>query len=278
MDSLRGKTAILTGASRGIGVHIARALAAEGMQLALSARSLEPIEALAAELRAAGARCIAVRADVAKAEDRSTLLSRTAAELGPVDVLVNNAALEANVSFAEFSRQDIEQMLHVDLVSPMLLTHELLPSLLARKSGHIVNIASLAGKSATPYNVPYSAAKGGLILFSHSLRTELRGSGVSCSVIVPGFISETGMYAEKEREHGVSVTPLVGTSRPEAVGRAVVRAIEKDILEIIVAPGPMRLTQAFNQIFPEAFAWIVTRAGAMEPFRRVAQAVRPEPR
>ena len=277
MENLRGRVAIVTGASRGIGVYIARALAAEGMQLVLSARTLEPIEALAAELSANGARVIAIRADVSKAEDRSMLLQRTAAELGPIDVLVNNAALEANENFVAFSRALIEQMVQVDLIAPMLLTHELLPSLLERKTGHIINIASLAGKSATPYNVPYSAAKGGLVLFSHSLRAELRGTGVGCSVIVPGFISETGMYAEKEREHGVSVTPLVGTSKPESVGRAVVRALKKDGLEEIVAPGPMRLLQAFNQVFPETFAWLVTRVGAMEPFRKVAESTRPEP-
>jgi short-subunit dehydrogenase len=278
MDNLRGRVAIVTGASRGIGVYIARALAAEGMQLAISARTAEPIEALAAELSGAGARVIAIRADVGIPEERGMLLQRTAAELGPVDVLVNNAALEANESFVSFSGPTIEHMLQVDLVAPMLLTHELLPSMLARKTGHIVNIASLAGKSATPYNVPYSAAKGGLVLFSHSLRAELRGSGVSCSVVVPGFISQTGMYAEKERAFGVSVTPLVGTSKPESVGRAVVRAIKKDSLEEIVAPGPMRLLQAFNQVFPEAFAWLVTRVGAMEPFRKIAESTRPEPR
>lgn len=158
----------------------------------------------------------------------------------------------------------------------MLLTHEILPSMLERKSGHIVNIASLAGKSATPYNVPYSAAKGGLILFSHSLHAELRGSGVSCSVVVPGFIAHTGMYANKERDHGVSVTPLVGTSKPEAVARAVVRAIKKDGMEEVVAPRAMRLLQAFNQVFPATFVWMITRVGAMEPFRKVAQNTPPQ--
>ena len=116
MDNLRGRVAIVTGASRGIGVYIARALAAEGMQLVLSARTPEPIEALAAELSTNGTRVIAIRADVAKAEDRSMLLQRTAAELGPIDVLVNNAALEANESFVAFSPALIEQMVQVDLI------------------------------------------------------------------------------------------------------------------------------------------------------------------
>jgi short-subunit dehydrogenase len=270
MEQLRGRNAIVTGASRGLGVHIARALAAEGVNLALSARTLSAVEDLARELSASGVRCVAVRADVGTPVDRAALLQQAAAALGPIDILVNNAALEVNHAFAEFSPSDIEQMLQVDLIAPVLLTRELLPSMLQRKSGSVVNIASLAGKSATPFNVTYSTAKGGLILFTHSLRAELRGTGVSCSVVVPGFISETGMYADKTREHGVSAPAIVGTSTPESVARAVVRAIKHDVLEIIVAPGPMRLSQAFNQIFPEAFAWFVTRIGAMDPFKKVA--------
>jgi short-subunit dehydrogenase len=270
MEELRGRNAILTGASRGLGVYIARALAAEGVNLALAARTVAPVEELAQELSATGVRAVAIRADVAVAADRTALLQRAAAELGDIDILVNNAALETNLAFADFSLSEIDEMLNVDLVAPVLLTRELLPQLLERKTGHIVNISSLAGKSATPFNVPYSTAKGGLILFSHSLRAELRGTGVSISVVVPGFVSETGMFASKTQEHGVTAPAIVGTSTPEKVARAVVRVIKSDVLEMIVAPGPMRLSQAFNQVFPEAFAWFVTRIGAMEPFKKMA--------
>jgi short-subunit dehydrogenase len=228
------------------------------------------VEELARELSASGVRAVAIRADVAVAADRTALLQRAAAELGDIDILVNNAALETNLAFADFSLSAIDEMLNVDLVAPVLLTRELLPQLLERKTGHIVNIASLAGKSATPFNVPYSTAKGGLILFTHSLRAELRGSGVSTSVVVPGFVSETGMFAAKTQEHGLTAPAIVGTSTPEKVARAVVRVIKSDVLETIVAPGPMRLSQAFNQMFPEAFAWFVTRIGAMEPFKKMA--------
>jgi short-subunit dehydrogenase len=270
MEELRGRNAILTGASRGLGVYIARALAAEGVNLALAARTLAPVEELAQELSASGVRAVAIRADVAVAADRTALLQRAAAALGDIDILVNNAALETNLAFADFSLSAIDEMLNVDLVAPVLLTRELLPQLLERKQGHIVNIASLAGKSATPFNVPYSTAKGGLILFTHSLRAELRGTGVSTSVVVPGFVSETGMFAAKTQEHGLTAPAIVGTSTPEKVARAVVRVIKSDVLETIVAPGPMRLSQAFNQVFPEAFAWFVTRIGAMEPFKKMA--------
>jgi short-subunit dehydrogenase len=274
MQSLAGKNAIVTGASRGIGVYIARALAAQGMNLVLSARSRGPIEQLAKELSQQGVRALAVAADVAVAADRETLLQLAEAEFGAIDVLINNAALETNAAYTTFSAAEIEQLIHVDLIAPMLLTRALLPAMLQRKSGHIVNIASLAGKSATPYNVPYSAAKGGLILFTHSLRSELVGSGVRASVIVPGFIAETGMYAEKERDHAADVPAIVGTSKPEAVARAVIDVLRSGRVEIIVAPGPMRLSQAFNQLFPAAFAWFVKRIGAMEPFRRVAAQTR----
>jgi short-subunit dehydrogenase len=252
MKELRGRNAIVTGASRGIGVHIARGLAAEGVNLAISARTLPAVEALARELSASGVRCVAIRADVGTPAERAELLRRAAAELGVIDILV-------------------------DLVAPVLLTRELLPAMLERKSGHVINIASLAGKSATPYNVPYSTAKGGLILFTHSLRAELRGTGVSCSVVVPGFISEAGMFADKIREHRVSAPTLAGTSTPQAVSRAVIRALKSDVLETIVAPGPMRLSQAFNQMFPEAFAWFLTRIGAMEPFKKIASGNRSNP-
>ncbi len=277
MEQLRGRNAIVTGASRGLGVHIARALAAEGVNLALCARTVPAIEELARELSATGVRCVAIRADLLQPADRRALLQRATAELGAIDILVNNAGLEANARFADFDPAEIEQMLQVDLVAPVLLTREVLPDMLRRKTGHIVNLSSLAGKSATPWNVPYSVAKGGLILFSHSLRLELRETGVSCSVIVPGFISDVGMFADKAREHGVSAPAIAGTSRPESVARAVVRAIKSDVLEIIVAPGPMRLSQAFNQMFPEAFAWFIDRIGAMEPFKKAAANKSPAP-
>ena len=159
MDTLYHRNAIVTGASRGIGVYIARALAREGMNIALVARSLPPIEQLANQLCNAGVRAIAIRADVAEAASRSMLLQRAAAELGPIDVLVNNAAVESNEAFAEFSPSVIEQTVHVDLIAPMLLTREILPAMLSRKQGHVINIASLAGKSPTAFNVPYSARR-----------------------------------------------------------------------------------------------------------------------
>ena len=277
MRSLAGKNAIVTGASRGLGVYIARALAAEGVNLVLVARSLEPIEQLAAELSQQGIRALAVRADVAVAADRQQLLQRAETELGAIDVLVNNAGLEANAAYASFSAEEIEHMLQVDLLAPMLLTRALLPAMLQRKAGHIVNIASLAGKCGIPYNVPYSAAKGGLIMFTHSLWAELAGTGVRTSVIVPGYIADTGMIASKAREHAIDVPILVGTVKPAAVARRVVTALRWGRLDIYVTPGPIRLLLAFYQLLPALTSWFFARIGVLEPFRRVAVANRRGP-
>ncbi|HEY6557781.1 MAG TPA: SDR family NAD(P)-dependent oxidoreductase [Polyangiaceae bacterium] len=274
MKDLKNARAVLTGASRGIGVYIARALAREGVNLVLAARSAAPLAELAQELARQGVQALAMPLDLGDTNALDGFASRCEAELGPIDILINNAGVEQNGAFVDFSPADIESMLHIDLAAPLLLTQKFLARMIERGRGHIVNIASLAGKSATPYNVPYSAAKGGLIAFTHSLRAELRDTGVSASVVCPGFVSEVGMYASKKRNHGLQEPAMLGTSSPEQVASAVVRALREDVLEILVNPGPMRLMQAVNQLFPEVGGWVVNRMGVGEMFRKVAEGER----
>jgi short-subunit dehydrogenase len=192
MTELRGRTALVTGASRGIGVHIARLLARQGVQLALVARSEDMLRALAAELSRAGGKAVAIPADLSDLNGLDSVLDRAEAQLGPLDLLVNNAGIEGVRSFLGESDTDSETMLRLNLLSPMALTRRALSRMVPRRTGHVVNIASLAGKSSTPYCVSYATAKGGLITFTHCIRAELRGSGVSASVISPGFVSEEG--------------------------------------------------------------------------------------
>jgi short-subunit dehydrogenase len=274
MRELTGCNVIVTGASRGIGERIARAFARSSANLALVARDARALESLASELSGSGIKCVALAADLADFSTHQQLLDRAEAELGPIDILVNNAALDGHSVFAEFPGARIEELLRVNLTAPMLLTRALLPRLIARKHGHIVNIASLAGKSATPFDTTYSASKGGLILFSHSLRGELRSQGVGVSVICPGFISDVGMYADVSRKHGVRAAKVAGESSPEAVAQAVLRAIREDRAEILVNPGPMRLLQAFNQLAPELFSALSGRLGVFGLFHHVALAQR----
>ncbi|MDB4973435.1 MAG: Short-chain dehydrogenase/reductase [Myxococcaceae bacterium] len=272
MGPVRGKNVVVTGASRGLGTYIARAFAAEGAHLALVARNATALEVLAEELRSLGVRAIAVAADLADVQGYGALLDRIERELGPIDVLVNNAGLEANSAYAEFAPQRIEELLRVDLLAPMLLTRALLPRLLLRGSGHVVNIASVAGKSPSAYNVTYAAAKSGLIAFSESLRAELHKTGVGVSVVSPGFIADAGMYAEKLVLTGKAAPKLAGVSSPALVARNVVKAVVKNCAEIIVSPGPIRLFLAINQLFPGFMAFVSRVLGVNDVFTAVVDA------
>ncbi len=153
----------------------------------------------------------------------------------------------------------------------MILSRLVLPEMLERKRGHIVNISSLAGKSGPAYQEPYAATKAALVAFTSSLRATYRNTGVSASVIIPGFV-EAGIYANLKAKAGCSAPALMGTSKPETVARAVIRAIERDRPEIIVNPLPIRPLLAFIALFPRAGEWMSNRTGANEFFRKVVEA------
>jgi short-subunit dehydrogenase len=271
MLQLVGRTAIITGASRGIGIYIARALAQQRMNLVLAARSEADLEKVAVEMRALGARVLAVRCDVANAADRAELIRRAEAEFGEIDVLVNNAGIEITFPYDKQAPEEIEQVIAVNLTAPMLLTRAVLPGMVARKRGHIVNIASLAGKVGVPYGLPYASTKAGLIHFTESLRSEFRGTGVSGSVVCPGFVSEVGMYDDMTKVADVKASRLVGTSTPTKVAAAVVKCIKRDRPEAIVNPGPMRLASAFAELAPGTFEKVFPIFGANALFKKLAK-------
>jgi short-subunit dehydrogenase len=270
---IRGKNVLLTGASRGIGVYIARELASAGANLALVARNGEALAEVAASLK--GVRAVALPADLSAFDAYPGLVARAREALGSIDVLINNAALEAQGLYEQWSRPVIEEFMAVDLVGPMLLVKAVLPDMLAARSGHVVNVASLAGKTGIPYNAVYSAAKGGLIAFSHSLRVELAAQGVGVSVVSPGFITDSGMFASKSAVSGAKVPPLVGSSTPGAVARGVRRAIERNRAEVIVNPGPMRLMLALGQYLPGLMPAITARLGMNELYAASAELDKP---
>lgn len=270
MRDLAGRTAVVTGASRGLGPHIARALAEKGARVVLAARSGEALAARARELEAAGARALAVPTDVTDPASLRSLVERADSELGGTDILVNNAGLNHMEAYHRRSRESIEAEVRVNLVAPMLLTRLVLPGMLRRGAGHVVNVASLAGKLGPPYDAAYGASKAGLIGFTESIREELRGTGVSASVICPGYVEGAGMYGETLA--AVAEAPrLVGRSTPGDVGRAVVRAVRRDRPEVIVNDLPMRPFLALNELLPSAARSIFRRLDIFRPFRAAAR-------
>jgi len=256
MRDLAGRTALVTGASHGLGSYIARALAAERMNLVLAARSAAELDALAAELRKTGVQALPVPIDLADRSELPRLVTAAYNRFGAVDVLVNNAGVFLPKALHHQDASELEHHVRVNLLAPLILTALVLPGMLERKRGHIVNLGSLAGRSPLGYVEPYAATKAGLIAFSGSLRASYHGTGVSASAITPGFVTEAGMYRELQDTTHLSAPGWLGTSKPDDVARAVVRAIRRDLPEVIVNPGPMRLMLAFRELFPRLAEWV----------------------
>jgi short-subunit dehydrogenase len=267
---LRGSTALVTGASTGIGLHVARRLAAAGANLVIAARRPEPLQAAAHELRSLGIKAAAVPTDVSRLEDLERLVDETLREFGRIDVLVNNAGIEAFCLYEKLAPERIVETIDVNLKSALLLTRLVLPHMLLARRGHIVNMASTAGKHGPAYGAAYGTTKAGLINFTQAIRAEYRGRGVSASVICPGFTEDGGIYVRMKEHSGRRSPALVGTTTADKVAHAVVRAIEKDRPEIIVNWPPMRPMMAFVQLFPSMGGRIV-RAVSVRFLRRVAE-------
>jgi len=272
MRALAGRTALITGASRGLGVYIARALAAEKMNLVLAARSREMLEGVAAELREDGVRILAVPCDVTEQPALEGLVMAAQNEFGDIDVLVNNAGALVLFPFHRLGITDMERAIRLNLTSAMILTRLVLPGMLERRSGHVVNISSIAGKWGPPFDQVYAATKAGLIGFTESLRTEYYGTGVSASVICPGYVEEAGMYHDGREATGAEATAWVGRTWPRNVARAVVRAIRHDRTEVVVNTPPVLLLSVLSAISPTFGLWLLRRFGGWTPFIKGAEA------
>lgn len=245
---IAGATALLTGATGGIGQAVARDLHARGAQLILTGRRTDVLEPLAAEL---GARSLA--GDLSDAGDTQRLLD----EAGRVDILIANAALPGSGSLESFSVEQIDRALDVNLRAPIVMARVLAPTMAQRGEGHLLFVSSLSGKAPSPQSTLYNATKFGLRGFALALRAELHGSGVGASVVCPGFIREAGMFAEA----GVKLPRGVGTRSPEDVARAVAGAIEHNRAEVDVAPLSLRAGAAFANLAPGIAASVTRRTG-----------------
>jgi short-subunit dehydrogenase len=235
--SVLSGTVLVTGASGGIGGAIARAVAPYASQLILTGRRPEVLEPLGLQL---GARVIA--ANLSRREE----LERLVEEAGPVDVLIANAGLPAGGLLTDFTQEQIDELLEVNLRAPIALARALTPGMAERRRGHVVVISSLQGKAATPVSSIYCATKFGLRGFALALREDLREDGVGVSVVLPGFIRDAGMFAEAD----VRLPPGVGTRSPEDVAAGVISAIERDRAEVEIAPLPLRLGTAVASVAP----------------------------
>jgi short-subunit dehydrogenase len=271
MKIAAGQTVLITGASGGIGSVMTHAFAEYGVKLGLVAFPGAELEELRRQVEGRGLKTVALSSDLRDPAERRAVVDRISKELGPVDILVNNAGVEFTAPYHTLTEQNILDVLRVNLEAAMLMTWLVLPGMLDRKHGHILNMSSLAGKANPALQEPYAATKAGLVGFTYSLRASYRKSGVSASVILPGFV-ETGIYARLKENSGLSAPALLGTSAPEKVVRAVIRAIERDQPEVIINPIPVRPLLALGALLPSVGEWALAQTGGHDFFRKVFEA------
>ena len=260
MNRLEGKIALITGASRGIGPYIVRALSREGALVIGIARNKEKLINLQKHIIEEGGKVRIIPFDLKETHKLKVLVQNLKKDnMNRIDILVNNAGIEKYTHYADNDYESIQSIITVNLLAPMELTRLILPEMLKRCQGNIINIASLAGRKGVAYNSIYSASKAGIIKWGDGLRQELNGTGVSVSTIMPGYIDKAGMFFDC----GFPAPKLLGTSLPQKVADAVIKAIKTGKGEIIVNSGPMKPLLALNVFAPEFGNYIVKKFGVV---------------
>ena len=224
MGLLDGKVALVTGGSRGIGRAIARRLAEEGADLAICARNAAAAGDVAASMAALGRRCLVRQADVADAAQAAELVAATIAELGRLDVLVNNAGVTRDNLLMRMKEEDWDEVLAINLKGAFNCVRAAVRPMLKARGGRIVNITSVVGLLGNAGQANYAASKAGLIGLTKSLARELASRRITANAVAPGLVPETGMTAgltEQQQEQMIATVPLGRAGTPEDVAHAV---------------------------------------------------------
>ncbi len=220
MFDLTGKSALVTGASGGIGADIARALHAAGATVGLSGTRIEPLEALAAEL---GERAHVLPCNLSNPEDVETLVKRAAEAMGAVDILVNNAGITRDGLAMRMSDDDWQSVIDVNLTAPFRLSRAAIRGMMKARWGRIINISSVVGRAGNAGQANYAASKGGLVALSKSLAEEVASRGITVNCVAPGFI-ETAMtdkLNEAQRDTILASVPAGRMGTPQEIAAAV---------------------------------------------------------
>ena len=266
----KDKVVVVTGGSTGLGKAIAGVFAARGAQVVIAARRADVLAAAAEELRSQGRDVTVVAADITRDDDVQRLFAKTIERFGKLDVLVNNAGRSMRSAISETTAEDFRELLDLNVVGLVRCTREALPHLLASR-GHIVNIGSLAGKSASRWVGAYPASKFAVTAYSQQLRLELAEKGLHVLLVCPGPIERDEPRNElRDGEHGANNAGLPASAykpgagvRTKAISRErlaadIVRACETRQSEL-VRPRSARLFFALAQLSPRLGDWLVLK-------------------
>jgi len=254
-----GPVVIVTGASAGIGAAVARYFGQRGYRVVLAARRMERLQGVADDIRASGGVALPVRTDISKFSQVEGLIEKTIENYGQVDVLVNNAGMGRLKWLDELDpEEEIAYQVRVNLLGAIQATRLVLPHMRSRKSGHIINVSSVAAWVAPPTYSIYTATKFGIKGFSESLRREVKNDGIHVGVIYPGavateFDDHAGVTWETE-----TTTPSWMLLSPDDVARAVFKMVGRRKRRMII-PGVMKLAVWGNILFPRVVDWVLSR-------------------
>jgi len=229
---IAGQVALVTGASRGIGLAIAGRLARMGARVAICGRNAKALERAAKDLRQSGSEALGVPADVTRASEVAGLVQRTRESLGPIDILVNNAGVGAFGPAHEMSETDWDRVLDTNLKAVFLVSKAVALEMIRRRSGHIINISSLAGKNAFAGGGIYCASKWGLLGLTYCMAEDLRAHGIRVSAICPGTVAtEFSPHAGKDPAKMLQPDDVA-----HAVAALVTQAPQSFISEVLLRP------------------------------------------
>jgi short-subunit dehydrogenase len=255
---LKGQNALVTGASYGIGAQIAAHLAAQGVNLAITARSTAKLEALAGELRNRyGIAVSTIAADLMRQRDRNGILPAAKQSLGELDILVNNAGVLRGGRHHLRDKRDFTRMFVTNCIAGAELVHDVLPDMLARRRGHIITIGSIAGLASLPYMAVYAATKAANVLFNLTLQTELQNTGIHATAVHPGFTKGDGLWERFE----LPGHPAFGETTTVDVAEKVVSALRD--------PGQISLISNPNDVKPVATMWVNDPAAAQNLYNQL---------
>ena len=253
---LRGAVVVVTGASSGIGEATAVAFARRGAKVILTARRTDRLEALASRIEAAGGTAVALPCDVTDTEELVKLPGVVEALLGPADVVVNNAGIPGGGAFVDATHEQIDRVVQVNLSSVLHATRAFLPGMLARGRGHVINVASLAGRFATPGASLYTATKHGVVAFSESLNYDTADRGVLVTTVNPSFA---------DTESFPTALPRSLVLKVDTVAAAIVKVATLGIAPEYSVPRWLAPFQVFRVLTPPLYRWGVRTARNVKP-------------
>ncbi len=257
MTTLRNKVVLITGASSGFGENAALMFAEEGCKVVVAARRIDRLQNLAAKIQDAGGESIAIPVDIVSAAEVQNMVQTTLDLYGQIDILFNNAGIGCVEWFENHTvERDIDTLIQVNLIGLMQVTHEVLPNMLARGEGHIINMVSVAGLMAVPLAVSYSASKFGVRAFTDALRREVTPLGIKVSGIYPGPAStEFGSHVGKNTTYNSISSKVNVHMTSKYVARRVVDVAKRPRRSLVI-PWWFRIFVVFDTLFPVVMDWV----------------------